>query len=277
MKKEIVDKTIRNITKALKKDKNILGFWIGGSYAKGNFDKFSDVDTTIALDKKILLKDMLPKFKDLISEEEYKHYQKVANGEFPYRIDPKINGVKFTFFFSEYSWYVNQLNESNNITVYSLDKHLFNVNLKRSKIKFDKPKVLSKKLRKIKDYPKNLRDEFLSERLHKLNYLLFLDGGAIQISNKRKNLVECNFLINEAIINMLEVVYALNNKFLIDRKWVHKELPKLRKQPKSFFKKISKITLEENLEKKIKMARKVFLDLMKLTNSEEVKNLPDIK
>ena len=50
---------------------------------------------------------------------------------------------------------------------------------------------------------------------------------------------------------MYEIVFALNKKYLVDRKWVHRDFKKLKKKPKNFEKSIIKVFYLNNQVKKL--------------------------
>ena len=167
MKREGALKIIRKLTNELKKINFIEAIYGIGSISNDNFDKYSDVDLIVLVNKKINDKDILPHLKN------YKILH--TNKEFPYRVDFSIGELKIMLFCGLYDWTIKEIiKKSNQIKIYDVESQTNLIMMKRSIIFLDKRNLLKKFQKKIPEYQKGMRKFIMKERMEKLNYYLFI-------------------------------------------------------------------------------------------------------
>lgn len=269
-------KIIRKIAKSLEKAEFTESMVVIGSLCTSHFDKYSDIDTVITTNKEISSKEVLP----LISNFKYK--QITLDEKFPYRIDIEIEDIEIMLFFLLNRWIVSDfLDKYNKLKEHEIDKQANFIRWKRAIILFDKKKQIKKNTKKIVELPKKMKEFIIHERLHKLNYYLFLSDGAINIERKRKNYLEVQNLLADIVKMMYEIVYALNNRIVIERKWAPKESTKFKKKPKNFPNKLIKIgklgNTSKEINKKINLLRNETKEINVLAKKEGIKDLPELK
>ena len=279
MKRE--DKTLEIVNKLgniFKKSNFTKRMYCIGSFSTGHFDKYADLDIVITTNRNVGSKDILPLITEHMSEQD----QNKCNSTKPniYRIDPKINGIKVMLFFILDKLIISNLKSYNKVKEHEIDKQRDSIRTKKAIVVFDKDNTLRKFKKKTPVYPNGMKKFILHERISKLDYILFLEGGAINVERKRGHILETNFLLSDTVYQIFEIIYALNNQILIDRKWAIQEISKFKKKPRGFSAKLIKIynlgNSDKGLNLKIKILREITKNLKKLIEKENVKNLPNL-
>lgn len=270
----------KEVANELKKAKFTESMYIIGSLSTGHYDKYGDIDTVITTNKKVYAKEIFPVIKKIITDNDKIIYDTDVK-EFPYRIDLKIKGVKIMLFFILEDWILADITNYAKIKKHEYTKQANYIRTKRSIILFDKKNKLRNIVSKISELSLEMKKYILHERMHKLNYYLFLEDGAINTERKRKNIIEANFIIGDIINNIYECIYALNGKIMTDRKWAPQEISKFKKKPKNTIKKLEIISKSNNskkeLVKKISELRKITKELKICVEKEKIKDLPELK
>lgn len=271
------EKIIKKIGGILNKVNFIESMFVTGSFSTNHFDKYSDIDITLTTNKKIKAKDIWPYIKEFVKKENIIY----ENESSSYRIDSYIGGVSVMLNFRQAKKVLSEFGDINKITQYEIEKQRRFMVFKKAKIIFDKKGRLKKIKNKIKIYPSQMRNFILHERIHKLNYYLFLDDGAINVEINRGNILEANHLILEVIHKIYEIIYALNNTFLTDRKWALDEIKYFKTKPKNISKRLTKISdlnnTKRNFKTKIHLLKELSKDLNNLIKKTGIKNLPALK
>ena len=268
-------KIVREVAKELKKASFTESMYVIGSLSTGHFDKYADIDIIITTNKKVYSKDVLPVVKNFVGKEVYQ------DDRFPYRIDAEIKGLKVMLFFLLEEWVLSGIKQNKKAGEHEYDKHKDLIRLKKAIVLFDKKGKFRKLLKDVAEIPLHIKKFTLHERIHKLNYYLFLDGGAINTARKRKNYFEVQASIIDVIQKIYECVYAINGRTKVDRKWALADIKKFKKKPINLEKKLGEVLKKGNskkeLDKKIDILRKLAKELKPFIKKEEIKNLPDLK
>ncbi len=268
-------KIAKEVAKELKKAEFTESMYIIGSLSTGHFDKYADVDIIITTNKKVYSKDVLPIINNFVTKEVYQ------DDRFPYRIDAEIKGLKIMLFFLLEGWVLPGIKQNKKAGEHEYNKHKDLIRLKKAIILFDKKGKFRNLLKDVPEIPHHIKKFTLHERIHKLNYYLFLDDGAINTARKRKNHFEVQASIIDVIQNIYECIYALNGKTKVDRKWALADIKKFKKKPKNVEKRLGDILKKGNskkeLDKKIDILRKLAKKLKLLIEKEGIKNLPDLR
>jgi len=268
-------KIVKEVAKELKKANFTESMYVIGSLSTGHFDKYADVDIIITTNKKVYSKDVLPIINNFETKEVYQ------DDRFPYRIDTEIKGLKIMLFFLLEEWVLPGIKQNKNAGEHEYNKHKDLIRLKKAIILFDKKGKFGNLLKNVPEIPLHIKRFTLHERIHKLNYYLFLEGGAINTARKRKNNFEVQASIIDVIQNMYECIYAINGKTKVDRKWAIADIKRFKKKPENFGKRLEYVHKKGNskkeLDKKIDILRKLAKDLKPFIEKEGIKNLPDLK
>ena len=268
-------KIAKEVAKELKKAKFTESMYIIGSLSTGHFDKYADVDIIITTNKKVYSKDVLPIIGNFVTKEVYQ------DDRFPYRIDAEIKGLKIMLFFLLEEWVLPGIRQNKKAGEHEYNKHKDLIRLKKAIILFDKKSKFRNLLKDVPEIPLHIKKFTLHERIHKLNYYLFLEGGAINTARKRKNHFEVQASIIDVIQNVYECIYAINGKTKVDRKWALADIKRFKKKPGNFGKRLENVykkgNSEKELDKKIDILRKLAKELKPFIEKEGIKNLPDLK
>jgi predicted nucleotidyltransferase len=275
-KEKLIGKT-KEIAASLKKSEKIDNMLIMGGLAEGFADKYSDVDTVCYCNRRLSLKEL----KKLLEKHDYKFLW--IDDRRVLRVDIIYRGVKITLLFLETRWLKRDLKEYKKINPRDYDKQRFIYNfLGNTIVIFDKLKIVKKNQKKIrKEVMKAFKSFALFELAHKLNYNFFLKGGAINIERKRGNILLISEIFSSSLKKMWKILYALNDNFYTNSKWVYRYIPRFKNKPKNCMKKLKVMstmdTKEETLDRKIELFREFILDLKKIMEKEGVRDLPSFE
>ncbi len=268
-------KIAKEVARELKKANFTESMYIIGSLSTGHFDKYADVDIIITTNKKVYSKDVFPIVKNFMTEKVYE------DNKFPYRIDAEIKKLKIMLFFILEEWVLPGIKQNKKAGEHEYSKHKDLIRLKKAIILFDKKSKFRNLLKNVPEIPFHIKKYTLHERIHKLNYYLFLDNGAINTARKRKNYFEVQASIIDVIQNIYECIYAINGKTKVDRKWAIEDIKKFKKKPRGIEKRLNVISQKGNskkeLDEKINILRKIAKELKPFIEKEGIKDLPDLK
>lgn len=269
---------LEEIVKILKKEDFVECISVIGSFSTEHFDEYSDIDTIIFTNKVVRINEVKNALRNIISEKDILFEYKSKSS---YHLDVYIGGIKIMLFFRQKGKIFSELKKHNKISKYDFYKQKDIMIFKKSNVLYDKTGSFKRLLKNIKTYPEGMKEFLLFERCHKLNYYLFIEGGEINILRKREQFIEASNSITDVVFKMYEIIYALNNEFLTDRKWALKEIESFEKKPKMFVRNLKKIyslsNSKKNFDKKIEILRKISIKLNELTKKEGVKDLPEMK
>lgn len=245
------------IANNLKSLKNVKGISLYGSVGSGYIDKYSDIDI-IAFCNKLpdikKRKKILDKFTNDIMMNGGEWSQFRINGIEAVIHYKKISDVKriLRIFFSKKS--VGYQKDINTL-IYS------------TKIVYDPGGLLKKWKKRVEKYP-----QWLKKRV--INQIRFAGGIFEEVfkSLVRNNKVWLDYSINYRIdYGIIQVLYALNEKYFSISKWFYKDIKKFKKLPKNCLKRIKKIYSLNNsgqLVRKMKLINDLIFDIYELCKKE---------
>ncbi|MFA5333307.1 MAG: hypothetical protein WC376_02320 [Candidatus Nanoarchaeia archaeon] len=253
----------KEFSKKLQKSAKIDAMQVHGSLMQGFSDNYSDVDTMIYCNSKLTIQEV----KKLLKGLEY--FEIVCNSNWPIRLDVKYKGVKIMLLFVETKWMMHDL--KNYIHILPMDYYMQRsayVFLGNSKYYFDKLGVFKKSQKEIK---KSILEKFKMNSyslMKDLEYNFFLEKGAINIEILRNNDLFVSNIFSESLVSIYSILFALNNTFLMNKKWVYKYLPNFKVKPKLCLERLVEMAKigndKKTIDKKIGLFKEFIIDLKKL-------------
>jgi hypothetical protein len=237
-----MNKTTDYVVKELLKFRpKAIALW--GSYGMGLSDKYThDVDVVIFIDD-FPKKDIKQKIFDKISD---KSVKLPFNGDFLI-VDGIIYEIRFIFC-REAEKAVIGIKKGDDSK-----ENFVAVFLKNTKTLYDRG-WLENQLKAIRTYPNKLLESNIRLNL----YMSLKQYDYFERELKRRKPIYAEYTINEAVHNLIRVIYALNKHYYGKSKWVESEMKNFKIKTADFEMKILKILKTRDIELYRKLSMQVF-------------------
>lgn len=232
VKKEELIKVAKVYADRLKKHPKVDLIFIHGSIPENVFDEHSDIDLQIYT-KKLTSNDVKKLFELVGLDLDYKKFKPPF---FRFVVKEKGREISMNFApFDLYKWPMKNDN-LNPFVDETLQKNILSYVINII-VLFDRNKLISR-YKQLKELPKNFQKHYLTYTFNKLLYYFGKEAKSFELNQKRNNKLAMIRAFENSNERILKVLYALNNKFLLNEKWVTKYIGKFPVKPKNCLKRL---------------------------------------